>query len=688
VPDTDKKIANTKTAGYVLLKTWHRVALLLGLLGLAALILAWWSTANPKTSFLPRDGRAEWILFPTPPDARSHYIVNLDATFRHEFRLEQAPRIGHVSLRAAKRVELKINGSTVDLPTTSNWKDITTVDVLGFLRIGANLIEARVFNENGPPSLWLTLTTDQSTVRSDQTWSAAFTGSAWRPAALASTPRFPRTGNAIAEGEMTLNALTKIWPIWSAMGGIAILLWATGRRWLAYSARSVIGNQSTAWLRHPTTILPLVLALLWAFLFWHNAGLVPQDTGFDSRYHIEYIKYIQEHRALPLPTEGYEMFQPPLYYGVSAAILSLCGLSVTNESAFLILRMLTMLFGIAHFVLVFLAMRLLFPEQLGRQLVGLVLAALLPMQLYLSHYITNETLAATLITASLYVGLRALRYDNVASYVWLAVCLGAALLTKATALLAFLVVLGALILKRTKERSSVAVWFRTIGLTVLICFAICGWHYLRIWSHFGKPFVGNWDVSGGFSWWQDPGYHTAADYVRFGRSLVRPLFSSFAGLGDGIYSTLWGDGLCGGVSALIYRPPWNYDLMVSGYLLALAPSLIILTGAVVALCRFVRNPSEEYFLLVGLSGAISLGVIFMTLTVASYAQIKAFYGLSMLVPLCFFGVLGWTPATNGSQDRGRNIGSSKSRGTQSFRCNGAVFSCFYFRGCRSVKRRP
>ena len=41
------------------------------------------------------------------------------------------------------------------------------------------------------------------------------------------------------------------------------------------------------------------------------------------------------------------------------------------------------------------------------------------------------------------------------------------------------------------------------------------------------------------------------------------------------------------------------------------------------------------------SATIIAGVIFMTLKVPSYAQIKAFYGLSALVPLCFFVATAW-----------------------------------------------
>jgi len=44
-----------------------------------------------------------------------------------------------------------------------------------------------------------------------------------------------------------------------------------------------------------------------------------------------------------------------------------------------------------------------------------------------------------------------------------------------------------------------------------------------------------------------------------------------------------------------------------------------------------------------------LGLIFMTLKVPSYAQAKAFYGLSALTPLCFFGALGWETLTRCSR---------------------------------------
>ena len=197
--------------------------------------------------------------------------------------------------------------------------------------------------------------------------------------------------------------------------------------------------------------------------------------------------------------------------------------------------------------------------------------------------------------------------------------------------------------KLAYARAPIAISLRNLGLLLAICLAVCGWHYARIWLRFGTPLLGNWDVISGFTWWQDPGYHTAADYVRFGRSLMHPFFSGFAGFADGIYSTLWGDGLCGGSASLSVA--WNEQPLLAGYLWSLIPTALVLIGAVVAIVRFIRKPSSELFLLLGFSAVIVLGLIFMTLKVPSYAQAKAFYGLSALAPLCFFGALGWETLT-------------------------------------------
>ncbi len=224
-----------------------------------------------------------------------------------------------------------------------------------------------------------------------------------------------------------------------------------------------------------------MFAGLWLLLFWNNARLLPFHAGFDSKEHLNYINYIQEHRALPLPTEGWEMYQPPLYYLIAAATLSACKLSVNDPTSVFLLRLLGAFFGIAQFVLVFLSLRLLFP--LRTAFVGLLLAAFLPMHLYLAHYVTNEILAATLATAALYLCLRLLRSETPQSlqFAWLGFAIGAAMLAKATGILLLPVVLAAIAGKLAVMRAPIAIWLRNLGLLLAICFAVCGWHYARIW---------------------------------------------------------------------------------------------------------------------------------------------------------------------------------------------------------------
>src|ERR1700730_2950814 len=331
-------------------ETWQRVVFILALVVAAAAFLATLCLRDPHINFLPRDARAEWIRFPTPLDPRAHIVANLDTIFRREFALEHQARSAQLNVRSAKRGEVRINGLLVDLGSSRNWKDFSSVDVGTFLRAGTNTIEARIFNENGPPALWLTLDADTAHVRSDQTWQASFAGSSWRPAILASALKKPGPGNVIAGGETTVVALAKVWRICLAFAVIAIAICLIGSSWF----RKIASNDASEMSRRYTTTLLLILASLWLILYWNNAGSLREDEGFDTEAHYDYIRFVQEQKALPLPTQGYEMFQPPLYYALSAGLLSLCRISIGDSSAVTLLRALTIFFGGAHFVLGFL----------------------------------------------------------------------------------------------------------------------------------------------------------------------------------------------------------------------------------------------------------------------------------------------------------------------------------------------
>jgi len=612
----------------LLRKPWPRAVFIVVAWAAAMAILVRSAQRNPAVNFLPRDRKAEWIVFPTAVDAHAHWFANLDATFRREFVLPSEPRTARLSIRAMRRAEVKINGHRLPLPHNGNWKNRGTIDVVRELRFGANVIEARVFNYNGPPALWLFLEADGSRLRSDQTWEASFAGSSWRPASLARGTKRARPGNPLAGGERTLDAVKKVWPFWSVLIGMACAI--------AFSWRAIFKNSvSQRW----QIIFLVILGCLWLLLIWNNNRWLPFHRGFDAKEHVSYISYIQQHRALPLPTEGWEMYQPPLYYLLAAACLSLAHLSANDPTSVFILRWVGAFLGIGQFIFVFLTLRLLLPIRAA--LMGLLFAAFLPMHLYLAHYVTNEMLEAALATVTLYLCVRWLKKDSprTMGLIWIGLALGAAMLTKATAVLLLPVVAAAIAGRSIAQRAPIVRWLGNLTLLLAVCLAVCGWHYVRIWLRFGAPLLGNWDVLSGFTWWQEPGYRTAGDYFRFGRALVTPLFSGLAGVPDGIYSTLWGDGLCGGAS----NPdiPWRESLTVAGYLWALIPTALVSAGILAALVQFIRKPSAALWLLLAFFAAIGMGFALMTLKIPSYAEAKAFYGLSALTPLCFFGALGW-----------------------------------------------
>src|SRR5713101_560909 len=256
------------------LKPWHRAICIAAFAGVAVSVLAWIAWNDPAINFLPRDRRADWIVFPAAVSPRAHWFASLDATFRREFVLTDQPAAARLAVRAMRRAEVKINGVSVGSPSDRNWKEITSIDVAEHLHAGKNVIEARVFNHNGPPALWLTLSTDQLNFRSDKSWQVSFAGSSWPQAVLTAPAKTPGPGNSIAGSEGTFDAAKKILPFWIvliAIASAAICIWN-----LSFKNFTARGLEKT---------LLLVVAGLWLLLFWNNARLLPFHAGFDSKEH-------------------------------------------------------------------------------------------------------------------------------------------------------------------------------------------------------------------------------------------------------------------------------------------------------------------------------------------------------------------------------------------------------------------
>jgi hypothetical protein len=363
--------------------------------------------------------------------------------------------------------------------------------------------------------------------------------------------------------------------------------------------------------------------------------------GFDALEHEAYIKYIQENGSLPHSGSGWEMHQPPLYYAGSAGLMKLTGFSAGQESAVIPLRAINGILGLINCWLALMCLRRLFPANQSSQVVGLLLVAFLPPHLYLSMGVTNDPLTGLLVTAALYFLLRVLQSEteNVWHYAGIGLALGAAMLTKLTAMPAVPVFFLA-------QKKSARDWLQGVGLVAILFLAVCSWHYGRVWQHSGVIAVPNSQSS---SWWQEPGFRTAGYYLNFGQSLVSPLFSGLYSFADGIYSTLWGDGLISGISKLAYRPPWNYDLMNAGYFFSLAITFLAIGGMMISVRQSHCERQLEWLVMPALVFSYFMAILCLTLLAPWAAEVKAFYALPALVPFCAMVATGWNWLAKKSQ---------------------------------------
>lgn len=607
-----------------------------GILCLAAFF--WWTArTNPKTNFLASESPALWIQYPEVPTGMLHPAIEISATFHRSFVLQNLPKSAKLSIRAMKRWELAVNGSPAgSSPALDQWKHATEVDVRAQLHPGTNEIVATVFNTNGPPALWLALNMDGQQLNSDSNWTARLLDSVECPAKLATTPPAINPGNWLLGKETPLEGFRHhpLFFLGTILAAVLLLsaLWQLKRRRSDFVASPDFAVCAIG-----------LMALLWVALYWNNLPALGHRDGFDSQDHLDYIQRIRTGHGLPLANEGWQMYQPPLYYLISSFVVGILG-PETIHGTFTIVRILGLCIGIIHITLIFLSLRLLFPGRTGPPLFGLFLAALLPAHLYISQYVTNEALAAMLVTACFYLCLRIIieKLDSRRVFAGVGLCLGAALLAKVTAVLAVPFVAAALFDPAIlRESSKVKPWAARMLWAAGACLLVCGHYYYSVWSHFGSPFVGNWDAAVWPAWWMEPGFQSASYFLRFGRCLTHPWFSGFSSFGDGVYSTLWADGLLGGRIAVGHRPPWNYEIMAAGFILALVPSVFVATGAITAVKNFLQQPTRIWLLLIGLPLATLSALVYMNIKVPTYGEAKAFYGLIALLPLCALGALGY-----------------------------------------------
>lgn len=239
-----------------------------------------------------------------------------------------------------------------------------------------------------------------------------------------------------------------------------------------------------------TTVLISALSILQL----HNIASYPVKKGFDGLDHAQYIQIISKERRLPLANEGWETYQPPLYYLIASVLPSVKSVQYLGFATWL---------GLCGLVYVFIRKK--FGDRQSA-LLSVALVGSLPMVLYLTPMVSNEFFSGVVMNGVLVYYTcfyDAKQVSTRRSDVILGTLLGLSLLSKATSVVLLASICLDVLISHRFNMQKVLYRLRWV---LAVAFLISGWFYIRNIYHFGNPFASSIDFLPSTVFDQDPGY--------------------------------------------------------------------------------------------------------------------------------------------------------------------------------------
>lgn len=553
--------------------------------------------ARPAVVFLRDQGPAKWIVLDEPVELVARPLTGTFGWFRTTVEVPSPPGDARLEVTALGAARVYVSGEQIYDPGGGDWQEVHSIEIGRLLQPGPVEISVAVGNLGGPVAVRARC--EALGLHTDEQWEAS-KGEGWRPVRLASTRPLP--AQAVSVPSSIRSFAKRAW-LWLALvAATALLAWRGQRLALV------------AWIRRPRH-LRFVLLGIFAALALNNCWRLPRDVGFDLPFHFDYIRFILDRAALPLASDGWQMFQMPLFYLVSAPIYAVLRSVLESPAAENTLRLLPLVCGALQILVCARALKLAFGDREDLQSLGLLFVAALPVNIYMSHHVGNEPMAALLSSLVIVTLLELIVSPQLPrrTILLLALWLSAAILTKVTAVLLLVPALAVLLWRRSRDA-----W--VVGLIVLLA---AGWPFVRNMVEFGRPFV---FASSSIEWWQEPGYRVWGDLIGFGRAINRPLFASMAGFWDALYSTFWVDAQMSSIVEVDWASPWNLSFVLAGAVTALPLTAALWVGAGRGLVR--RNPI--LLLATGTIALYMLAVLQQFLALPIWSTAKASYTLGLL----------------------------------------------------------
>ncbi|HEY4691193.1 MAG TPA: glycosyltransferase family 39 protein [Anaerolineae bacterium] len=207
-----------------------------------------------------------------------------------------------------------------------------------------------------------------------------------------------------------------------------------------------------------------LIILAYLVIAMQYAARTPAWQVPDEPAHYNYVRYLVEHRALPVLRSGdydqaynerftnpkntpglsidplrYEFWQPPLYYLLAAPVHALSGGSL------FVLRLVSIAFGGALIVVTFLVVQEIKPDRPELALGAAAFVAFVPQHVAMMAGVNNDSLAELLIALTLLQTFRVMKRWDGTRLLVLGLLLGFGLLTKGTNYLMLPVILVGLL---------------------------------------------------------------------------------------------------------------------------------------------------------------------------------------------------------------------------------------------------
>lgn len=601
---------------------------------------------DPYIPFLPNKNGAEWICYKLPSSlmVRNSDYTNQSTRFLRSFHLEKVSHNTKIEIKACTDFQLRVNGRLLKrIKPGTNWKEPFSIPISSVLKKGKNRIEIVVTNKRGPPVLWAVLYNLPVNLGTDPKWEAE-TGSMPRVPAGLVVSKLDRPENY--PYKRLPKSHSRVWvkvALFFLLGSILCWFWDLARR----------KNNSLKINPKKVILVTLSASIGWIFLFVNNNFKYPHLAGFDLVEHLYYMQFVINKQSLPYATEGWSTYHPPLFYLCSAFIEMLNPRQMTFK-----LKFIPFLAGLGNVLLAYLLSKNIFPKHFPKQSLIVLFAAIAPVNIYLSHFFTNEGLAGFMMSALLVATVIQLGrpVQQKRNLLLMGVLAGLALLTKYTSIVLFISILFIILLKTTTSPK----WSRKRVYTSLLIFigatvGMAGWYYLRNYLAFGTLFPGNWDNRLGYAWWQDPGVHTTAYYTQFGGVFTNPFFIGINSYFDSIFATFWGDTMASGAIVLDQGLPWNLEYMHAIMILSIPATIMIMVGFLQANKKAIVENNDTWCLLVIYPVFMFYFILYASLVVPAYSVSKAIFGIGALLPLCIFFAIGFESADRFFKRRFYNI---------------------------------